>query len=105
MYQIDGTKFDDLPKGFYTMLKHKTKKVQYSNKGFDKMDINFVEIESLCRKCGSFFSFKLLLHKHLKKGCTGSIQPLLLTSTTLTLPIPIIESKAVIPAMGSGLAF
>ena len=69
------------------------------------MDANFVRIESSCGKCGSPFLSKSQLHKHLKKGCTGLVQTPLPTSPAPALPIPIIESKAVIPDMGSGLAF
>lgn len=37
------------------MLEYKTKEVQYLNKRFDKIDANFIKIESLCKKCESFF--------------------------------------------------
>lgn len=105
VYQIDSAEFDDPLKRFYTMLEHETEEVQYSDKSFDEVEVNFVEIKSLCRKCGSPFSSKSLLRKYLKKGCTDSVQPLLPTSATPTSLIPIIELKAVVPTMGLGLAF
>lgn len=69
------------------------------------MDANFVGIESLCRKCGAPFSLKSLLHKHLKDGCVSLLQPSLPGAPVPTSPIPIIISKSVVPAMGSGLTF
>lgn len=35
----------DCPEGFYMMLELEVEKVQYSNKGFEEMDVNFVRIE------------------------------------------------------------
>lgn len=72
---------------------------------FDEMDANFVGIETLYGKYGSFFSSKSRLHKHLKDGYISSVQPLLPGAPALTSPIPIITSKSVVLAMRSGLAF
>ena len=87
------------------MLEYETKEVHSSDKGFDELDANFVGIESLCRKCGNPFSSKSQLHKHLKESCTGLVQTPLPISPAPALAIPIIESKTIVPAMGSGLAF
>lgn len=59
LYQIIDKEFDDCPKGFYMMLKHKTKDVQYSDKSFDKMDANFVGIELFCKNVKAPFFQKL----------------------------------------------
>lgn len=105
VYQINSAEFDNPLKGFYTMLEYEIEEVQYSDKGFDKVDTNFMKIQLLYKKYGSSFSFKSLLYKYLKNSCTSSIQLLLPTLTILTSSIPIIESKATILTIGSGLAF
>lgn len=105
VYQIDKEEFGDHLKGFYTTLEHETKEGQYSDKGFDKVDTNFVGIESLCDKYRSSFFTKSQLHKHLRDDYTGLIRSLLPAAFELALLIPIIKSKAVLPTMGSGLAF
>ena len=46
-----------------------------------------------------------MLHKHLKGGCISLLQALLPGTAAPNSPIPIITSKSVVPAMGSGLAF
>lgn len=55
------------------MLEHKTKKVQYLDKDFAKVDANFVEIESLYGKYESPFFSKSKLHKYLKEDCTSLV--------------------------------
>lgn len=51
IYQINNREFDDCPKGFYTTLEYEVKKVQYLDKCFDKVDVNFMGIESSYGKC------------------------------------------------------
>lgn len=87
------------------ILKHKAKEVYYLNKNFEDIDANFVKIESLYRKCRSLFSSKSQLHKHLKKDYIGLIQALLPILSAPVLPISIIKSKAIVPAIGSGFVF
>lgn len=87
------------------MLEHEAKEVHHLDKGFDEVNVNFAGIKSLCGKCGSPFSSKSQLYKYLEEGCMALVQTSLFTSPTLTLPIPIIESKTIIPAMRSGLVF
>lgn len=77
IYQVDKKKFGNYYKGFYIILKHKTKKGQYLDKRFDKIDINFTELESLYGKCKMLFFSKSQLYKYLKDGYIGSIQFLL----------------------------
>ena len=105
VYQITDEDTDQHPEGFYTTLEQENKEIQYSDEGFDEVDANFVGIESSCGKCGALFSSKSLLHKHLKNGCISSLQPTLPEAPAPVSPIPIIASKSVVPAMGSGLAF
>lgn len=105
IYQVDDKKFDDCLEEFYTMLEHEAKEVYYLDKGFDKVDANFVRIKSSYGKCGSFFSLKSQLHKHLKKSYTSLVQIPLPTSSAPAWLILIIESKVIVPAIGSGPAF
>ena len=69
------------------------------------MIANFVGIETVCSKCSSFFPSKSQLHKYLKAGCAGAVQAMPLPSTQPASPIPIVESKAIIQLLESGLAF
>ena len=105
VYQISDEDADPHPEGFYTSLNHEGEEVEYSDEEFDKVDANFVGLESLCGKCGAPFSSKSWLHKHLKGGYISSLQPLISGALAPNSPIPIITSKSVVPAMGSGLAF
>lgn len=75
------------------------------NEGFDKVKTNFFGIETLCGKYESFFSSKSQLHKYLKDGCAGLVQPLLADTLILVLSIHIMISKSVISAMRLNLAF
>lgn len=87
------------------MLEYEAKEIQYSDKGFDEVDTNFMGIGSSYRKYGSPFFSKSQMHKYLKEGCTGLVQTPLPTLPTPALPIPMIELKAIVLAMRSGLAF
>lgn len=73
VYQGRDEETDPHPEGFYTTLDQESKKVQYSDKEFYKVDANFVGVKTLCGKCGAPFSSKSRLHKHLKNGCISSL--------------------------------
>lgn len=104
--KIDDKEFGNCPKGFDTIFKYKRKKVQYLHKGFYKVYANFVGIEALCKKCNSLFFSKSQLYKYLEDNCIGTTQPSLsFIPSLLALPTLIIRSRAVIFAIGSGLAF
>ena len=105
VYQITDKDTDLHPKGFYTTFEQEDGEVLYSNEGFEKVDANFVDIESSCGKCGAPFSSKSLLHKHPKDGYISSLQASLPGTLAPISPIPIITSKFVVLAVGSGLAF
>ncbi len=105
VYQIEDEDTEQHPEGFYMTFEQEGEEVQYSDKGFDEVDANFVGIESLYGKCGAPFSLKSLPHKHLKDGCDSPLQPSMPGTPTPNSPIPIITSKSVVPAMDSGLSF
>lgn len=62
-------------------LNLESKKVDYSDKGFEKVIINFVGIETVCKKCSSSFPSKLQLYKHLKVNCLKTMQATLIPPT------------------------
>lgn len=105
VYQISDKDGDSQPESFHIFVEQENKKVQYSDKGFDKMDANFICIETLYEKYGAPFSSNFWLDKHLKDYCISFLQPLPPGAYAPTLLIHIIISKSVIPAIGSGLAF
>ncbi len=74
VYQVSGEKADPHLEGFYTTLEHKGKDVQYLDERFNKVDANFVGIETSYRKCGVPFSSKSRLHRHFKDGCISFLQ-------------------------------
>ncbi len=104
VFQVDDEDLENRPESFYKTF-DLDKEVDYSDKGFEEVIANFVRIETVCSKCSSFFSSKLQLHKYLKAGCVKAVQPIPRPPTQPTLPIPIVESKAVIRLLGLGLAF
>ena len=105
VYQVNDEEADPHLEGFYTILEQESEEMQYSNKGFDEVDANFVCIETSCGKCGAPFSSKSRLHKYLKDGCVISLQHSLLGAPSPSSPISIITSSSVLPAMSLGLAF
>lgn len=58
-YQLDNEDVKNFSKSFYMTFDFKSKEVNYSDKGFNKVVTNFVEIEAICSKCSFFFPFKL----------------------------------------------
>ena len=75
------------------------------DEGFKEVIANFVKIETGCSKCSSFFPSKSQLHKHFKARCARAVQDTPLSPTQPASPIPIVESKAIILLLGSGLTF
>lgn len=87
------------------MIDLEDEEVDYSDKGFKEVIANFVEIKTSCSKCSSYFPFKSQLHKPLKAGCIEAMQAIPLSPTQPASPITIVKSKAIMPLLGSGLAF
>lgn len=94
---------ENQPKGFYTTFENEERNVTYSDKGFDKVLVNFVGIETTYLKCRSSFPSKSKLYKHLKAGCVEEASPL--SSAQPSSSIPIVMSKAIHQSLGSGLGF
>lgn len=78
VYQIDNDVMEDQPERFHTTFKTEDEEVTYSDKGFNKVFVNFVRIEAICSKCHSFFPSKSKLYNHIKTGC---IEEALLSSS------------------------
>ena len=97
--------FENRPEGFYTTVDPEGEEIDYSDKGFEDVIANFVGIEVGCSKCNSSFPSKSQLHKHLKADCAGVVQATPLLPTQPPSPIPIVESRTIIPSLGSGIAF
>lgn len=71
----------------------------FINEGYKKMQINFVEIESICDHCMTFFHSHFALHRHIKAGCnTLKRTTLAEIDSILSFARPIFYSKG-------GLAF
>lgn len=77
--------------------------MNYSDKGFDKVFVKFIGIETVCSKCHSSFLSKSKLYAHIKSGCVGETLPS--ASPQPSLSIPVIVSKAVHTSLGSGFSF
>lgn len=105
IYQFSDEEADPYLEGFYTILEQEDKEVQYSDERFDEVDTNFDGIETSCEKYGAPSSSKSRLHRHLKNSCVSSLQYSLPGAPSPNSSIPIITSRSVVPAMGSGLAF
>ena len=105
VYQLDDKNFKNRPEGFYTTVDPEAEEVDYSDEGFEEVIANFVGIKTGYSKCSSSFPFKSQLHKHLKAGCAEAVQVTPLSFTQPASPISIVESKAIIQSLRSGLAF
>ena len=103
VYQVDKDAVENQLKGFYNTFEEKNDDVTYSDKGFDKIAVNFVGIETSCIKCRTTFPSKLKLHNHLKNGCLEMSSIALLAQAALS--ISIIASKTIDQSFGLGLVF
>lgn len=71
VYQVEKDLIKDQPKGFYTIFEDKSNNLTYSDKGFNKIAVNFVATETLCTKCCATFPSRLKLYNHWKTGYLG----------------------------------
>lgn len=66
---------ENKPESFYTTFEDGKGDVNYSDKGFNEVIVNFLEIEMTCLKCRLFFPSKSKLHKYVKAGCMKKTLP------------------------------
>lgn len=66
VYQLDNKAQNNQTEDFYIVFKAKREEVNYLDKSFNKVVVNFVVIETVCIKYNIFFSSKSKLHKYLK---------------------------------------
>lgn len=102
VYQVDRDPIKDQSEGFYTRYNNEAEDITYSNKGFEKIAVNFIRINTSCSKCRVTIFSKSKLHNHLKDGCREVTS--LSLSLMVTSSIPIIVSKAMHQFFGSGFA-
>ena len=80
-------------------------KTYYTNEPYNKLQVNFVGIESICDRCTAAFLSRSALHKHIRTGCVMLRKVILETDSGLSSAKPILKSIAKLPTPGSGLAF
>lgn len=88
---------------FYITFEDGEGDIIYSDKGFDKVIVNFVGIETTYLKYHLSFSSKSKLPKHVKARCVE--EALLPSSTQPSSSIPIVMSKIIYQFWGSSLGF
>lgn len=93
IYQIDGNLVEDQPEDFHTIFDDENEDVNYSDKDFKEVAVNFVGIKTSCNKCRAIFPSWSKLHHYLR-GDWWEVTFLSL-STEAIFPIPIIVYKAV----------
>lgn len=94
---------EDQPESFYTTFDTDREDIAYSDKGFNKVVVNFVRIKTSYLKYHSSFFSKSKLYKHIKTGCIREV----LTSsfTQLSSSILVIASTAIYQLFDLSLAF
>lgn len=88
----------------YAKEKSDKRDIFYTTERFDKLFVNFVDVELVCYRCKSTFPFKSLLHKHLKLNCVGQNQINTKTPTLAPVIQHVIKSTNGPKAVGSGYA-
>ena len=75
VYQIENDAPEQQSGGFHTTFESAEEELAYSDESFDKVFVNFVEIEAVCSKCRSLFPSKSKLHTQIKFYDTASVPP------------------------------
>lgn len=86
---------EDLPDG----------KTYYTDKPCDKLQVNFVRIESVCDRCTAAFPSRFALHKHIRNRCSPPQEAIAETCPSSSFARLVLRSAAKLSAPGSGLAF
>ena len=99
VYQVDDEPSAEMDKDF------PESETYYTNEPYDKLQVNFVGIESICDRCTAAFPSRSALHKHIRTGCVPLREAIAETGSGLSSARPILKSTAKLSAPGSGLAF
>lgn len=91
------------PEGYHTKFESEKKELAYSDKNFNEVFVNLVEIKAVCSKCHSLFPSKSKLQMHLKSNYVREALPS--TSPQPSSSIPVIVSKVVHASLGSAFGF
>ena len=101
VYQIDDDPAPEIDKEDLD-----AKNSYFANGGYDKLKVNFVEIESMCDRCSAFFQSRSALYRHIKSGCNALKKIVIAqTGSDPPFPRPILCFAAKLSALGSGLTF
>lgn len=88
---------------FYITFKEEKRDVSYSDKGFNKILVNFVGIETIYLKYCSSFPLKSKLHKYVKAGYVEKAP--FSSSAQLSSSIFIVMLKEIHQFLGLGFTF
>lgn len=80
-------------------------KAYYTNKPYNKLQVNFVEIESIYDQCTTTFPSQFTLYKHIKIRYIPLWEAITETSTSFSSTRPILKSSAKLSAPGLGFTF
>lgn len=96
--------FDDKPSGEIDEDFSKSK-TYYTNEPYDKLNVNFMGIESICDRCTPAFSFRSAPYKYIKTGCVPLRENIAEKGLGPSSTRPILKSIVKFFAPGSGLIF
>lgn len=80
-------------------------KTYYTNKPYDKLQVNFVEINSVYDQCTAAFLLQSALYKYIKTGCIPLQKAIVETSSKFSSTRPILKATAKLSTLSSGFAF
>lgn len=80
-------------------------KAYYTNKPYNKLQVHFVEIESIYDQCTTTFPSQFTLYKHIKIRYIPLWEAITETSTSFSSTRPILKSFAKLSAPGLGFTF
>ena len=75
----------------------------YTNKPYDKLQVNFVGIKSICDQCTAAFSFQSTLDKHIRTGCIPLQESIAEIGSDFSSARPNLKCIAKLSVPGSGL--
>lgn len=99
VYQVDNKVLEELEEDL------PDSKTYYTNKPYNKLQVNFVRIELVYDPCISAFPSQSALHKHIRNGFILFQEAIVETGLSPSFARPILKSIAKLSTPGSGLAF